>query len=152
MPLDPNDLAVRYYFGDLSYWKLPQIAADALEQGFDGPSLRKLAGLMNPVESDIHPEEIDSAFREMGVSAPIAKDVARLTLARQSVMKALRGESNVFDVATHIRIHLCHFDDPPPELRQIVALSIQAERVPRLTWNKLERELTDAMSEFLGGH
>src|SRR5689334_21380076 len=43
-------LAVLYYFGELSYWKLPKIAQDALEQGYDGPSLRRLAGLINPVE------------------------------------------------------------------------------------------------------
>jgi hypothetical protein len=29
--LDPNKLAVLYYFGDLSYWQLPKIAGEALE-------------------------------------------------------------------------------------------------------------------------
>jgi hypothetical protein len=70
---DPYNLAVLYYFGDLSYWQLAAIAADALEHEFDGRFLRRLAGLVNPVASDIRPEEIDSAFREMGVDAPFQK-------------------------------------------------------------------------------
>jgi hypothetical protein len=70
---DPNRLAVQHYFGDLQYWKLPGICIKALERGFDGSALRRLSGLMNPVQSDIRPEEIDSAFREMGVNAPIPK-------------------------------------------------------------------------------
>jgi hypothetical protein len=28
--LNPTKLAVLYYFGDLGYWKLPDIAAEAL--------------------------------------------------------------------------------------------------------------------------
>lgn len=149
MSFDPNSLAVLYYFGDLSYWKIPKIAADALEHGFDGPSLRKLAGLANPVKSDIRPEEIDAAFREMGVAAPIAKDTARLVLATESARKALNGESNIFDQATHIKIHLCGWKNVPPELCRIVTLSEEAEHAPRRKWATLERELSDAMAEFL---
>ena len=147
----PYRIAVLYYFGDLQYWKLPQIAADALEQHYDGPALRRLAGLINPVASDIRPEEIDSAFREMGVAAPLARDHARLVLAAESATKALHGDSNVFDQATHIRIHLCEFKDPPPELRRIVNLSDQARHAPRSAWKQLETDLTEAMADFLRG-
>ena len=65
---DPNALAVHYYFGDLQYWKIPGICIEALEHGFDGRFLRRLSGLVNPVKTDIRQEEIDSAFREMGVN------------------------------------------------------------------------------------
>lgn len=83
MPFDPAKLAVEYYFGDLQYWKLPQIAADALQLGYDGPTLRRLAGLANRIGSeiradDVRANEIDSAFREMDVNAPITKDKARI--------------------------------------------------------------------------
>lgn len=149
--IDPYRIAVLYYFGDLEYWKLPQIAADALEQGYDGEALRRLAGLMNPVASDIRPEEIDSAFREMGVDAPLARDHARLVLAAESANKALHGELDVFDAATHIRIHLCNFENRPPELSRIVTLSEQARHASRSTWTQLERELKDAIAEFLRG-
>jgi hypothetical protein len=47
MSFDPGEIAVLYYFGDLHYWKMPEIAVDALEQGYDGRALRNLAGLVN---------------------------------------------------------------------------------------------------------
>jgi hypothetical protein len=148
--INPHKLAVLYYFGDLQYWKLPQIAADALEQGYDGTSLRRLAGLMNPVASDIRAEDIDSAFTEMGVAAPLTEDYARLVLAAESATKALRGDMNVFDAATHIRIHLCRFEDPPAELHRIVSLSEQSKRgTARWKWKELEAELKDALRDFL---
>jgi hypothetical protein len=65
--LNPRKLAVLYYFGDLAYWKLPEIAGEALVGGFDGVALRKLAGLTNVVESDLIPTDIDAAFKEMGI-------------------------------------------------------------------------------------
>jgi hypothetical protein len=146
---DPNRLAVLFYFGDLGYWQLPAISADALEHGFDGRFLRRLAGLVNPVASDIRPEEIDSAFREMGVNAPVPKDKARLALATEAAQRAISGESNVFNEATHIRIHICEWRKAPPELQPIVALSEESEHAPRWKWDQLEKQLRDAMSTFL---
>jgi hypothetical protein len=142
-------LAALYYFGELSYWKLPDIAAEALIVGFDGVALRRLAGLTNFVQSDLIPADIDSAFREMGVDAPISKDAARLALVVESARKALSGESNVFDEATHIRIYLCELGDPAPELHRIVSLSQDAKSAPRIRWKTIEKELKTAMSKFL---
>jgi hypothetical protein len=149
MSFDPKDIAIHYYFGDLQYWKMPGIAADALELGYDGPALRILAGLMNPTEGDIRQEKIDAAFREMGVAAPISKEQARMNLARQSAVKAIHGDSNVFDQATYIRIRLCGLKEPPEELNRIVSLSKEARNAPRGRWEQLEAELSEAFSEFL---
>ncbi len=147
---DPNAIAIQYYFGDLKYWKLPGICIEALEHGFDGRSLRRLSGLVNPVERDMRQEEIDAAFREMGVNAPIPKEQARLVLAREAIRRALAGETDVFNEATHIRIHICNWHEAPPELQPIVDLSAQSENAPRWEWNKLEKQLRNAMAQFLG--
>ncbi len=149
MRLDPNKIAVDYYFGDLQYWKLPRIAANALEEGYDGPALRKLAGLANPVESDFRSDEIDSAFRELGVDAPISKDMARMALAVESAHRVLDGGSNVFDEATHIRIHLCGFADPPIALKRVVDLSNEAGNAPRSLWSRIEAHLRGAFADLL---
>jgi len=150
---DPQAVAVEYYFGDLSYWQLPAICVQALEHGFDGRALRIIAGLVNRgrrlTETDIRADEIDSAFREMGVNAPIPKDEAQLVLARNVARRALSGESNVFNEATHIRIHLCHWDEAPPALQPIVALSAESEHSAQWKWNFLEKRLRKAMSNFL---
>lgn len=154
MPLDREQLAVLYYFGDLQLWKLPRIAADALEEGYDGPALRALAGLASLSSGhiraeDIRENEIDCAFREMGVNAPIAKDQARLALATESAQRALEGQSNVFEEATHVRIHLCELSEPPASLMRIVNLSRQAENAPRSQWDRIEADLKDAFADFL---
>jgi hypothetical protein len=154
MPFDPAKLAVEYYFGDLQYWKLPQTAADALELGYDGPALRRLAGLANRIRKeiradDVRANEIDSAFREMGVNAPITKDKARMLLAVESANRALNGVSNVFDEATHVRIHLCELGDPPQALSRVVNLSEEAENAPRSQWGRIETDLKNAFLDFL---
>lgn len=154
MPIDPKRIAVEYYFGDLQYWKLPNIAADALEHGYDGPALRRLARLANLDGRDVHAEdvrnnEIDSAFCEMGVDAPITSEVAQMVLATESAQRAICGGSNVFDEATYIRIHLCKLSDPPESLRDIVNLSKEAKSAPRSDWNRIEASLKDAFTDFL---
>jgi hypothetical protein len=154
---DPEAIAVEYYFGDLDYWQLPAICIQALERGFDGSALRTIAGLvnLNPVrgrlltETDIRADEIDSAFREMGVNAPIPKSEARLVLAANAVHRALSGETDVVNEATHIRIHMCHGDEAPLELQPIVALSAELKHADRSKRNLLEERLREAMSNFL---
>jgi hypothetical protein len=147
--MDPHRIAIDYYFGDLQYWKLPAIAADALDCGYDGPALRRLAGVSNPTLADFDFKMADSAFREMGVDAPIPGDKASLALAVESATKALNGESNVFDEATYIRIHICHLKEPPECLKQIVSLSKASRNAPRSEWPRLEAELTEAFTQFL---
>lgn len=146
---DPDAPAVQYYFGDLQYWKLPGICIEALEHGFDGPCLRRLSGLVNPAQRDMRQDEIDAAFREMGVNAPISKDKARLALAIDAARRVIAGETNVFNEATHIRIHICGLHDVPPELQPIVDLSVKAEHAPSRQWNQLEKQLRDAITQFL---
>ena len=154
MRIDPKRVALEYYFGDLSYWKLPGIAADALEEGYDGPALRKLAGMSSLSTGELRAEsfqsdDVDSAFREMGVDAPIARQEAQLSLAADSAKMALDGQSSVFDEAAHIRIHLCRMSDPPEELRRIVSLSEVASKAPRAKWGRMEGDLKDAFAELL---
>ena len=146
---DPYNLAVLYYFGDLQHWKIPAVCIEAIERGFDGRALRRLSGLVNPVERDIRQDEIDTAFREMGVNAPIPKDEARLALAAEAARRALAGETDVFNEATHIRLHICKWQEAPPDLRPIVDLSEQSEHASSWKWNKLEKQLRSAMAQFL---
>jgi len=85
----------------------------------------------------------------MGVNAPIPKDDARLVLATDAVKRALAGETNVFNEATHIQIHLCELREPPPELQAIVALSEKSEHAASWRWKKFEKQLREAMTQFL---
>lgn len=154
MNIDPNRLAVEYYFGDLQYWKLPQIAIEALERGHDGPALKRLAAMAGRPGNTLREEgipsvDIDSCFREMGVDAPIPKEKARLALAIESARRVIDGGSNVFDEATYIRIHLCELSEPPDALRQIVHLSKTTQNAARSQWSQLQTDLHEAFAMFL---
>jgi hypothetical protein len=58
--LQPRELAVEYYFGD-QYWKLPNVAAEELEEGYDGPALRMLACTTDPIKAEMNQIQIDTA-------------------------------------------------------------------------------------------
>lgn len=83
----------------------------------------------------------------MGVDAPIAKDELRMILAFESARKALDGRSNVFDEATHIRIHLCELSEPPDALQRIVKLSKEAANASRLHWQRFEADIRRSKQE-----
>ena len=50
MLLDPGSIAAGWYLGDLNAEGLPTLARQALEEGHDGPNLRRLAGLLKPTK------------------------------------------------------------------------------------------------------
>ena len=149
MRLDPNKIAVDYYFGDLQHWKLRRIAADALEEGYDGPALRKLAGLANPVESDFRPDEVDSAFASWVLTLQSQRTRPGWPLLSNLHIEAAYASSNVFDEATHIRIRLCGFSDVPMALMRVVELSNEAGNAPRSQWSRIEADLRSAFADLL---
>jgi hypothetical protein len=138
---DPARNAVRWYFGELNHEDLPPICIAALEHGHDGPMLRRLAGLVRPTSRDIAERQIEGAFREMGVAAPISERDCQLFLATETAQAAAAGMQNPFDAATHIRIGICKFKAEPAELAEIVRLSEESERAPRWDWGRLEKRV-----------
>jgi hypothetical protein len=138
---DPARNAVRWYFGELSHEDLPSICIEALEHGYDGPMLRRLAGLVKPTSRDIAERQIEGAFHEMGVAAPISERECQLFLATETAQAAAAGMQNPFDAATHIRIGICNFKPEPVELAEVVRLSEESERAPRWDWGRLEKRI-----------
>jgi hypothetical protein len=138
---DPARNAVRWYFRELSHEDLPAICIEALEHGYDGPMLRRLAGLVKPTSRDIAERQIEGAFHEMGIAAPISERECQLFLATETARAAAAGTQNPFDAATHIRIGICHFKPEPSELAEIVRLSEESERAPRWEWGRLEKKI-----------
>jgi len=149
MHFNPRKITIDYYFGDLQYWKLAGIAIQALDLGYDGPALRRLAGLTDVAENEIPACEIDQAFCELGVDAPVSKERARFALALDSAQRVHDGHANVFDEATYVRIHLCALSDVPPELKEIVELAREAKNAPRSRWDHIETELKTAFADCL---
>jgi len=61
----PDRVAARWYAGKIDESDWPAIAQDALEAGFDGPSLRRLAGLENVSHWEFS-KHIEQALEEIG--------------------------------------------------------------------------------------
>jgi len=138
---DPARIAVRWYFGELFHEDLPSICIDALEYGYDGSMLRRLAGLLKPTSRDLTDAQVERAFREMGIAAPLSERDCQLFLATETAQAAAAGTQNPFDAATHIRIGICNFKPEPPELAEIVRLSKESKRAPRCDWERLEKAI-----------
>lgn len=69
---------------------MPSFAADALEAGFDGPSLRRLAGLLKPTAGDVG-DLFESALREIGTIKVQSHEQAIVLLSRQTAMDIVEG-------------------------------------------------------------
>src|SRR5215467_1660351 len=56
---NPDQFVAKWYCSKVGPEDMPQFAADALEAGYDGPALRRLAGLMKP-----NMREVGNLFQE----------------------------------------------------------------------------------------
>ena len=75
--IDPHLTAAEWYLGGFSPERLPEIARDAIEHGFDGKNLSVLATLVKPTKRDVE-GLVDAALRELGIPAPLSTDEAAL--------------------------------------------------------------------------
>lgn len=78
---DPNIFVAKRFCGLVRPEDMPAFAADALEAGFDGPALRRLAGLVRPSSWDVG-ELFESAVGEIGIVEVRTKEQAVFKLAR----------------------------------------------------------------------
>ncbi|HKV94947.1 MAG TPA: hypothetical protein VJW20_20545 [Candidatus Angelobacter sp.] len=69
---------------------MPQFAADALEAGYDGPALRRLAGLVRPTAGDVG-SLFESALREIGTVKIQSEEQAHIFLSRQTAIDIVEG-------------------------------------------------------------
>jgi hypothetical protein len=81
MSFDPNLFVAKCHCGLVGPEDMPGFAADALEAGFDGPALRRLAGLVKPSSSDVG-GLFDRAIDEIGTVEIRSKEQAIFKLAR----------------------------------------------------------------------
>ena len=86
----PRHLPARWYACLLYPESVPEFAADALEAGFDGPALRRLAGLIRPTSVDIYPW-IDTALKEIGEVEPLAREAALIEVGREVARRMVNG-------------------------------------------------------------
>jgi hypothetical protein len=87
---NPDLFVASWYAGRVGPEHMPAFAADALEAGYDGPSLRRLAGLIRPTARDIG-DLFEGALREIGTVPIQSKEQAFFFLSRLVARDILEG-------------------------------------------------------------
>lgn len=102
-----------FALGKLSYSDLPNVACDALELGFDGPAIRRLASLQKPSYFGVG-DLFEKALKEIGIEQWSKRDAAVL-LAKEIGRDILAGRKEPLAAAEEIW-GLCVAADYPKEL------------------------------------
>jgi len=100
--LSPILLAARWISNDIPCEKMPEIAADLLEAGFDALAVARVAGEMRVASrADIEPL-VARMFTGLGVAYPLSEaDAARIT-ARQMAREVIAGTRNAWAAASRL--------------------------------------------------
>jgi hypothetical protein len=81
LPIEPLDVTIcRWYLGELLSEVAPRLASEMLEMGYDVPSLRVLAGVINPTFAECDPL-LTGALAELGLRQPTPEE-ALVVVAR----------------------------------------------------------------------
>ncbi len=89
--MDIDLVQAQWVLGKFPLDQLPEFAAQAMVQGYDGPYILDLASFDKPTLDLIKAEIVEGALREMG-RPPISRGEAGLRLARAAALKILRGQ------------------------------------------------------------
>jgi hypothetical protein len=87
---NPDSFVAKWYCSKVGPEDMPLFAADALEAGYDGPALRRLAGLIRPTSRDVG-DLFRDALREIGKVKIQSKEQAVFSLSRETAADILQG-------------------------------------------------------------
>src|SRR6185295_5757290 len=90
-PMDFERVQAEWTLGRYPLKNLPEVAAQAMMAGFEGPFILDLVGYAAPSLDRLKPETVEGAFREMGLPT-LTKSQALLLLARRVASRVLRKE------------------------------------------------------------
>jgi hypothetical protein len=97
--MDIDKVQAEWVLGLFSARDLPEFAAQAMMQGFEGPFILEMVSFHRP---DAMPDRIfDGALREMG-RQPIRKPQAALRLAKDPALRLLRNQISPLECAREI--------------------------------------------------
>jgi hypothetical protein len=97
----PQLIQARWTLGKLPSEEAPSLAQDALEFGYDGKNVRRIAGLIRPVGADLLPL-MPGFLTEMGISKPLTDEEAAWTLARLVANGISEGRITPYEGANFI--------------------------------------------------
>src|SRR4051812_37088501 len=101
LPFSPQLIQSRWILNKLPAEELPVLAQDALEHGYDGENIRRIAGLIKPDTFDLQP--LMAGFLiELGATTQATKEEAALSLARSVAQAILEKKVGAYEGARFI--------------------------------------------------
>lgn len=91
--MDFDRVQAEWVLGRFPEDQLPEVAAQAMMAGFEGPFILDLVGYAAPSLHLLKPDVVEGAFREMG-RPPLSKLGAVLFLARREALRILRKQTS----------------------------------------------------------
>ena len=128
LPFSPQLIQARWEFGKLPSEEVPRLAQDALELGYDGKYIRRIAGLESPDSFDLHPL-MPGFLAELGVTTKLSQRDAGLALARLVAQAIVDGRVKPYEGARFIwrEIEVELWPNPPEELMSFVGNASEYE-------------------------
>ena len=118
---NPDLFVAKWYCSEVWSEDMPAFAADALEAGYDGPALRKLAGLIKPTSVDIG-DLFKQSLTEIGTVTIHNREEAALLLARTTARNIVNGQMDPI-AGCNVLAGLAHALDYPPYLNRFYELA-----------------------------
>ena len=117
-----------WQIGKFPVERLPDVAIQALEKGFDGPALRELAGLQKLTERDLG-NLFELALKEVG-RLPMSKREAGLIVAKNIAQEIINGNIEPYEGARRIWWDIWEQNRELDELKVFVGLASGYEDEP----------------------
>jgi hypothetical protein len=145
---NPDLFVAKWYCSEVGPEDMPAFAADALEAGFDGPSLRRLAGLLKPTSG-----EIGTLFREalleIGSVKIQTEDQAVLALSRATATGIVEGRMDPIQGAEVLARYAGKLGYPPflAEFLELSEMPSWGDYAP--SRRKLARDIVEQARKLL---
>lgn len=111
MTFDPNLFVAKWYCSRLNPEDMPAFAVDALDAGFDGPALRRLAGLVKPTSYEVG-DLFERTLGEIGIVEIRTKEQAVLKLAKMTAQAIVDEKLDAFTGAETLARYARDLDYP----------------------------------------
>ena len=125
--MNPQVIAARWALGRIYSEQLPQIALQWLEDGFDSPTLRILAGETNPIMSEVGPI-FERVLEELNIAVPTSAEYV-LHLVREVAQNIVEAKITPYDGASRLYdLHSAYADNSDSNFSGAIGyLSIEYE-------------------------
>jgi len=150
VPNSPALLSLKWVAHDLYGEQMPGIAPDLLEQGYDTPSLRRLAGeMMVSNSADVEPL-VERMFQELGIKFPISERKAQVLHSIQIAREVIAGMKDPWKAAHQIEQTFWRCSSGIPEIDTISSISdeVDWEAAYRRSTPELKQALLEAFASL----